>query len=205
VKPGPSGPETIPLPEPRPDGPLALEGTLAGRRSVREFTPEPLTLAELSQLLWAAQGVTDRAEDLRTAPSAGALYPLELYVATADGLGHYQPRRHELWWSAIADPRPALARAALNQEGVGQAAAVFLLAGVVARTEAKYGPDARRYLHFEVGHAAQNLLLQAVALDLGAFPVGAFGEREVRTLLSLPRDHEPLYLVAVGKRRGNPD
>jgi len=192
--------EEIALPAPRLKGAMSLEETLAARRSVREFTEEKLTLEEISQLLWAAQGIT-AAWGGRTAPSAGALYPLEVYVATADGLYHYVPQGHKAIVESRADLRGALWRAGLSQDAIHQAPAVFVITAVYARTEKKYGGRAERYVKLEAGHAAQNLLLQAVALGLGGVPIGAFYDEQVQSTLSLPSDHEPLYLVPIGHPR----
>lgn len=195
--------ETITLAPPVREGRLSLEETLARRRSVREFTGEPLTDRELSQLLWAVQGIV-RTGGYRTAPSAGALYPLEVYVATTDGLYHYEPRAHELSRRSNRDLRPAIYQAALAQEMIIEAPAVFLIAAVYERTIWKYG-EARspRYVHLEAGHAAQNLLLQAVALDLGAVPIGAFYDSRIQAALALPANHRPLYLIPVGHPRAD--
>ncbi len=193
--------EVVQLPAPEEKGRLTLEEALARRRSVREFTGEPLTLRELSQLLWAAQGVT-HPEGLRTAPSAGALYPLELYVATASGFHHYEPRGHRLVRLADRDLRPALRRAALDQEAITQAPAVFVFTAVYARISRKYGEArAPRYVHLEVGHAAQNLLLEAAALGLGDVPIGAFDDATLEKVLPVPADHRPLYLIPTGDPR----
>lgn len=194
-------PSVISLPAPEQKGRLSLEEALARRRSVREFRRRPLTQRELSQLLWAAQGVTD-AEGLRTAPSAGALYPLELYVATGEGLFHYEPRKHQLHGRAERDLRTALYRAALEQECVRDAPAVFIFVAVYERTIRKYGASrSPRYVHMEAGHAAQNLLLEAVALGLGGVPVGAFDDVGVQKALGLPPEEKPVYLVPVGEAR----
>jgi SagB-type dehydrogenase family enzyme len=189
--------EVLELPAPRPKGDISLEEALAARRSVREFTDEPLTMQDLSQLLWAAQGLT-ASWGGRTAPSAGALYPLEVYLVTPEGLYHYLPDGHRIEALAHDDRRPTLARAALGQEAVADAAAVVIITGVYARTSQKYGDRAERYVHLEAGHAAQNVLLQAVSLGLGAVPIGAFEDRAVQEALGLPPDHEPLYLIPVG-------
>lgn len=189
------------LPTPAREGQLSLEGALERRRSIRDFSDEPLTDAELSQLLWAAQGVTDP-RGYRTAPSAGALYPLEVYVATADGFYHYAPGPHDLTQLTDRDLRPALHEAALFQDAIIEAPAVFVMAAVYERTAKKYGAErSPRYVHLEAGHAAQNLLLQAVALDLGSVPIGAFHDSQVQEVLSLPADHQPLYLIPVGHPR----
>lgn len=187
-----------PLPTPRLSGEMSLEGALAQRRSVRTFGEKALTDAEIGQLLWAAQGIT-RPQGYRTAPSAGALYPLELYVATASGVYHYTPDGHLLGAIQDGDAREAIFRAALNQEPVRDAPAVFAITAVYERTAAKYGAErGQRYVHLEAGHAAQNLLLQAVALGLGAVPIGAFDDEGVQDALGLPPDHMPLYLIPVG-------
>jgi SagB-type dehydrogenase family enzyme len=189
----------IPLPAPTLVGQMSLETALAQRRSVREFSARPLTEAELGQLLWAAQGITG-GRGYRTAPSAGALYPLEVYVATADGLFHYEVDRHALAVVDRTDLRPALYEAALRQAAVSRAPAVFVIAAVYERTAVKYGAErSPRYVHLEAGHATQNLLLQAVALELGAVPIGAFEDAGVQQALGLPADQQPLYLIPVGQ------
>lgn len=192
--------EIVTLPEPVREGRMSLEEAILRRHSVREFARDPLNDRELSQLLWAAQGITH--EGLRTAPSAGALYPLELYVATSAGLVHYLPRRHQLERVSGRDLRAALCQAALGQEPVREAPAVFVIATVYERTAIKYGPARTpRYVHMEAGHAAQNLLLQAVTLGLGGVTIGAFNDDEVGRVLALPADHRPLYLIPVGHPR----
>ena len=190
----------ISLPRPSQQGERSLGQTLATRRSVRNFTNKPLTDHEISQLLWAAQGITND-EGLRTAPSAGALYPLELYVATSTGLYQYDPLQHELRQDNSADLRQSIYHAALEQDSVREAPAVFIFTAVYARTAQKYGDRAQRYVHIEVGHAAQNLLLKAVALDLAAVPIGAFDDDQLSKLLKLPGEQFPLYLIPVGHPR----
>ena len=180
---------------------MSLEEALARRRSVREFTREVLTERELSQLLWAAQGIT-HAEGLRTAPSAGALYPLEIYVASAGGFYHYEARPHQLIQLSDRDLRAAMRRAALDQEAITQAPAVFVIAAVYELISREYGAARTpRYVHMEVGHAAQNLLLEAVALGLGGVPIGAFEDEALQKALELPVDQCPLYLIPVGHPR----
>lgn len=191
----------IALPAPDRTGRMPLEQALARRRSLREFAARVLSEQELSQLLWAAQGIT-HPDGLRTAPSAGALYPLELYVVTAGGFYHYSPREHRLDLQSEGDLRPALYRAALEQDSIRAAPAVFVITAVYERTERKYGPErGPRYVHLEAGHAAQNMLLQAVTLGLGGAPVGAFHDDQVQKALSLPRERQPLYLIPIGRPR----
>jgi SagB-type dehydrogenase family enzyme len=198
---GPAAAQAIALPTPLASGAMSLEEALARRRSVRDFAATPLTLTELGQLLWAAQGITSQ-DGRRTAPSAGALYPLELYAVTAEAVYYYEPGGHRLSVHLAGDRRPELYAAALSQATVLEAPAVLVIAAVVERTERKYGAErSPRYVHLEAGHAAQNILLQAVALDLGAVPIGAFYDNQVQQALALPADHQPLYLIPAGHPR----
>ncbi len=196
-------PEQTPLilPAPRRDGKLSLEAALDRRRSIRSFTNEALTAEQIGQLVWAAQGITDP-QGFRTAPSAGALYPLECYVATAAGVFHYEPGPHRLQPRVAEDLRAALAGAALNQSAIREAPAVVVITAVYERTALKYGEfRARRYAMLEAGHAAQNVLLEAVAIGLGAVPIGAFDDGRVARLLGLEDREAPLYLMPVGHPR----
>ncbi len=190
----------IKLPAPVYKGKMSLEETLKKRESVREFSPQPLKPEELSQLLWALQGTT-REWGGRTAPSAGALFPLEIYVVLKEGAFHYSEKDHQLIRIVNSDLRAELAAAALGQGCVRQAPAIFVIAALYERVSRKYGSRAERYVKMEAGHAGQNLLLQAVALGLGAVPVGAFHDDRVRKVLDLPAGHEPLYLIPVGWER----
>jgi SagB-type dehydrogenase family enzyme len=203
----PSEPEsTIELPEPRYDSDVSIEQSLLQRRSIRSYTGESLTLPEVAQLLWAAQGVTDPT-GFRTAPSAGALYPLELYVVAGDvqdlspGVYRYDPDEHQLLRTMEGDKRVELADAALGQRFVGEGAIVIVFTAVYERTTGKYGDRGIRYVHMEAGHAAQNLCLQATAMDLGVVTVGAFYDEEIAELLILPGDEQPLYVIPVGRRQ----
>ena len=193
------------LPEPRLKSDVSLEETLLKRRSVREFTDEPLTLEEVSQLLWAAQGVTAEWGG-RTAPSAGALYPLEVYLVVgnvanlAPGVYKYKPERHKLVRIRGEDVREELAEAALGQSWVKEGAIDIVVAAVYERTTKKYGDRGVRYVHMEAGHAAQNIYLQAAALDLGIVTVGAFYDDRVKDIIGMPEDEVPLYVIPVGKK-----
>lgn len=189
--------QVIALPSPRTKGTLTLEETLAQRRSVREFSNESLTLAEIGQLLWAAQGITSSIGQ-RTAPSAGGLYPLEIYVVTRDGVYRYYSSAHSMATQVSGDRRQTLYEAALQQNAVRDAPAIFVIAAVYARTAIKYGDRTERYVHLEAGHAAQNLLLQSVALNLGGVTIGAFEDDKVQKAIELPQDHVPLYVIPVG-------
>lgn len=187
------------LPPPQQTGTVSLEEALTARRSIRSFSGAGLREAELSQLLWAAQGVTDPSLGFRTAPSAGATFPLELYVVGPSGVFHYQPDSHTVKRLTADDRRGALAEAANGQEFIRKAGGNFVITAVPTRTSARYGARATRYVDMEAGHAAQNLLLQAVALGLGGVPVGAFNDQKVAALLGIDGKREvPLYIVPVG-------
>jgi SagB-type dehydrogenase family enzyme len=188
----------VDLPAPDTEGFIPLETAMASRRSVRSYGPEALSDAELGQLCWSAQGITEEGGRFRAAPSAGALYPLEVYVATDQALYHYSPEDHALGLVRGEDVRLDLQAAALGQEHVGQAPAVFIMTGVVSRLEVKYGDRSWQYMLLEAGHAAQNLLLQATTLELGACPVGAFEDDGLAGILGLDDGEAPLYLITVG-------
>jgi SagB-type dehydrogenase family enzyme len=194
----------IKLPEPKIDGKMSVEAALLARRSVREYKNEPLSLEEISQLLWAAQGITGR-RMFRTAPSAGALYPLEVYVVAGNvtglpaGIYKYRMQNHEMVRVGEGDKRSELTSAALGQSCIRSASAVIVFSAVYARTTGKYGERGVRYVHMEVGHAAQNVGLQAVALNLGTVMIGAFLDRDVKRVVQMPEGEEPLYLLPVGR------
>lgn len=196
---------TVRLPSPRKEGPMLLERALLERRSVRNYSRAALSVQDLSQLLWAAQGITSR-NGYRTAPSAGALYPLETFLCAgrAEGLPagiyKYYPQKHELLRLAEGDWRARLAEAALGQAWIREAPVTVALAAVFGRITGRYQQRGVRYAWMEAGHAAQNVLLQAVALGLGAVPVGAFQDRTVQRILRMAGEEEPLCLIAVGRR-----
>ncbi len=192
--------EVIVLPAPEKRGSLSLEEALYKRESVRSFSPEPLTVKEISQILWAAQGTT-RHWGGRTSPSAGALYPLEVYMALPEGLYKYVPSLHQMLQVSKRNLMVSLSDAALGQGCIREAPAVVIITAVYKRIEGKYGSRGERYVKIEVGHAAQNILLQAVSLGLSAVPVGAFHDEKVRRIMAIPDDHKPLYLIPVGHGR----
>jgi len=206
-RPTPAAPsETIiELPEPRFESSVSLEEALLKRRSVREYADVPLTLEEVSQLLWAAQGITSKWGG-RTAPSAGALYPLEVYLAVgsveniAPGVYKYRPRRHEIVQVRDEDVRSELAKATLGQAWIKEGAIDIIIAAVYERTTKKYGDRGVRYVHLEAGHAAQNIYLQAAALDLGIVTVGAFYDDRVKDIIGMLEDEVPLYVIPVGRK-----
>ncbi|MCK8519023.1 SagB/ThcOx family dehydrogenase [Methanoculleus sp. 7T] len=193
----------VTLPAPLSGGDVPVEEALRERRSVRVYAEVPLTPADVGQILWAAQGVTDE-RGYRTAPSAGALYPLEVYVVAGDvmdlepGVYHYRPGEHLLVPTAGGDRRAAL-QAAVNQTSVGEAPATVVIAAVPTRTTAKYGERGMRYVFMEAGHAAENVYLQAEASNLGTVTIGAFDDGEVRDVLGLPENTTPFCLMPVGR------
>jgi len=197
--------EHIKLPKPDLTGEQSIEKLLQQRRSVRSYQKSSLNLAEVGQLLWSAQGVSS-ARGLRTAPSAGALYPLQLYVVVGDvnelspGIYQYNPEEHSLLKTTNGDLRKSLQEAALDQSCIGDAAIIFVFTAIYRRTTWKYGDRGVRYVHMEVGHAGQNLFLQAEALHLGTVVVGAFNDDEVREVLNLDGDMQPLSLMPVGRK-----
>ena len=200
----PSRGSTITLPAPRETGGVSVEQALKSRRSLRSFAASPLTLAQASQLLWAAQGVSDE-RGRRTAPSAGALYPLELYLVAGNvaglpsGVYRYRPAEHDLVPVVTGDRRVGVA-AACRQEWVAEAPASVAFTAVFARTAKKYGDRSARYVPIEVGAAAENLALQAVALGLGTTFVGAYDDDALARALGSAADEQPLALLPVGKR-----
>ena len=197
--------ENVALPEPSVTGTTSLEQLIAQRRSRRDYQNTALELAEIGQLLWAAQGIT-HVRGLRAAPSAGALYPLELYVVTgrieglAHGMYHYDSRQHQLIKTSGGDLRDALTQAALSQSWMKHAPAVIVFTADYERTTGKYGKRGKRYVHIEAGHAAQNLFLQSESLGLATVVVGAFNADVVARVLRLPADLQPLLLMPVGRK-----
>lgn len=194
------------LPECTHRGP-SFEDVLARRRSVRRFSEAPLTLAQLGQLLFAAQGATpdEKGRPLRTTPSAGGTYPLEVLVFARDvtdlpaGLYRHLPDVHGLRLLAPGDLSADLKDACLSQPWVARAQAVLIVTGVPERIRPRYGDRSSQYLFLEAGHLAQNLLLQATSLGLGAVPIGAFTEECLQDLLHLdPAWESVLFVIPVG-------
>ncbi len=200
----------IRLPEPKPGYPSKpLNVVLLERRSRRSYRRRPLSLEDVSQLLWAGYGVTGP-EGLKTCPSAGATYPLELYLVVgrmavtagddylAEGVYHYVPAEHSLELVLEGDVRGRLQAAALGQEWVGEAPVSIVIAAVFERTTMQYGERGVRYVYMEAGHCSQNIYLEATALGLGTVAVGAFYDDDVAAILSLPPRVHPLYIMPVG-------
>jgi SagB-type dehydrogenase family enzyme len=179
---------------------MSLEEAIWRRRSRRDFILQPLSLAQIGQLLWAAQGTTDAA-GLRAAPSAGAMYPLEVYLCCREGVFHYVPDDHAVVKTSALDARESLARAALGQQFVEQADICIIIAAVFQRTTARYGERGVRYVHMDAGYASENVHLQADALGLGSVSVGAFADEEVGRVLNLEKDVRPLNIIPAGVTR----
>lgn len=198
---------SIKLPPPDQKGSMSLEEAIARRRSVRHFTREPITQSQLSRILWATQGVTDSRSGGRAVPSAGATYPLEVFVVCGSGclegvsagIYRYSPGEHSLTLHREGDLRPELAGAALGQGSVRQAPMSLIIGAVFGRTQTRYGDMTERYVHIEVGHAGQNIYLEATALGLATVAVGAFHDEQVSESLKLDRQIRPLYIMPVGK------
>ncbi|MDI6840963.1 MAG: SagB/ThcOx family dehydrogenase [bacterium] len=187
----------IKLPAPVLKGKVSVEECIAKRRSIRAYLDKPISLEQLSQLFWASQGITDLT-GLRAAPSAGATYPIEVRAVTKDGVFHYIPEGHKLIKESDKDLRKKLAQAALWQSFIAEAGCNFVISCVYKRTTQRYGDRGIRYVHMEAGHVAENIHLQAVALGLGSVPVGAFYDEEVKKVLNLPKDEDPIYIITVG-------
>jgi SagB-type dehydrogenase family enzyme len=194
----------IDLPDPNVKGTVSLEEALQQRRSIRRFSVDSLTLAEVSQILWATQGQTSDTGG-RTAPSAGALYPLETYLITGHvnglnpGVYKYYPDKHAISLVITGDIREPLSSSALGQESVKESAVCLLIAGIYKKTTEKYGERGIRYVQMEAGHAAQNACLQVTALGLGSVTVGAFTDEKVKEVAGLALDEIPLYLIPIGR------
>ncbi len=194
----------IEFPEPVQTGAVSLEETLARRRSLRAFAPDPIPLQSIAQLAWSAQGVTDAATGFRTAPSAGGTLPVEVDLllhgvpGLEDGVYRYHPTEHALRCRLVGDRRAAVTQATLNQGFVRDAPVVVALSAVSARITPRFGDLSDRLIDMEVGHVAQNVSLQAVALGLGTVVVVAFREADLTAALELAEGERPIYLMPVG-------
>jgi SagB-type dehydrogenase family enzyme len=195
------------LPQPEQKGKMSLEEVIFKRRSRREYTSESLTLAQVSQILWSGQGITDEKTGFRSSPSAGALYPLDIYLVVgrngvrdlSEGAYRFVPQGHKLEKISSGDLRESLMKASLNQSFIAQAPMVLVITGEYERTMVKYGERGRQYVHQEVGHAAQNIYLQVESLGLGTVTIGGFNEEEIISILNLPPTHRPLCVMPVGQ------
>ncbi|MGA9756101.1 MAG: SagB/ThcOx family dehydrogenase [Desulfobaccales bacterium] len=205
---GGQGAEAIKLPPPAKQGGMALAMALEARRTVRRFASRPLDLAQISQLLWSADGLSD-AQGHRTSPSAGATYPLDLYLVVGErgvpdlptGIYHYLVAEHGLRLLAPGDSHAAVVRACLHQTWMAEAPVMVVIAGEYRRCTNRYGERGLRYTHMESGNVSQNLFLAAEALGLGAGIVGAFEDKALARVLNLPPAHEPLLVMPVGYKQ----
>jgi SagB-type dehydrogenase family enzyme len=195
------GMKEVKLPQPRLKGTVSVEEAIQKRRSVRSYASKDISLQDVSQLLWACQGITNERRGLRAVPSAGALYPLEIYVAKKDGIFRYVPDGHKLETVSDKDVKAELSEASLGQPYVAQAAIDIVICAVYERITSKYGQRGVMYTDMEAGHAAQNVFLQAVALGLDSVPIGAFDERTVAKILGVPQDRRPIYILPVGYKK----
>lgn len=186
---------------------MSLKEAIARRRSIRDFTPEPLSLSQLSSILQAAAGISNTSSGYRTVPSAGATYPLEIFVvcgknsieAIDEGIYHYNMDSHSLTLHHKGDVRLELARVALGEESIYEAPVDIVICAEYERTLRRYGRRGERYVHMEVGHAGQNIYLQATALGLATVAIGAFNDEQVREVLRLDKQYKPLYIMPVGR------
>jgi SagB-type dehydrogenase family enzyme len=198
------GDRGIDLPAPKFEGKVSVEQALLMRRSVKEYRDEPLSLADVAQLLWAAQGINRPETSHRTVPSAGSTYPIDVYAIVADVKGiekaayQYKPEEHRLAKVKEGDVVAELA-AALEQDWVGKAPLVIVFVAVWERGTSRFGDEGIKYSHMEVGHASQNVYLQAAALNLGTRVIGGAREEPIRKVLDIPAAHSPLYVMPVGK------
>jgi len=187
----------IELPQPKTKGTISIEEAIAKRRSVRNFQNKKLSIEQISQILWAAQGITSK-RGFRSAPAAGAIYPMEIYLVSNDGLFHYIPQEHNTEKLKEGDLRKKLADAAFGQDFIETAGISIIIACDYEKIKWRYRDRATRYADMEAGHIAQNIQLQAVALGLGSVCVGAFSDDAVKKVLELPKNLTPIYIIPVG-------
>ena len=203
-------PDIISLPKPKLESNVSVEEALQKRRSTRSFKNEPLSLSEASQILWAAYGVTKKMSGLRgglkTAPSAGATYPLEIYLVAGNvedlskGIYRYIPKNHTLKKVSTGDKRSELCAAAHGQSMVRNAPALLVYTALYERTTERYGARGKdRYICMDVGHSAQNVYLQAYTLGIGTCAVGSFDDNAVKSVMTISKYEIPLYIMPLGK------
>ena len=205
-KPYKAGEKAMNLTQPVLDGSFSLEKAIEQRRTMRSFGPKPIAIQQLSQILWAAQGITGLRGFGRAAPSTGALYPLDVYAVIGKNsvedldaaVYHYNPRGHSIRKIAEGDRRNDVAIASLRQMWMAAAPVLFVITAEYDRITIKYGDRGIRYAHMEVGHVGQNIFLQCQTLGLSAGIVGAFHDRDVAIIVSVNKDHEPLIIMPVG-------
>lgn len=189
---------TINLPAPQLNNSFSLDQAILERRSVREFQHQDLTTEQISQLLWAGDGITDKKNNFRSAPSASGIFPMALYVVKKDGLWLYDPSKHALKLVNKNDLQKNLAIASLGQSSVNDASINVVIVANFNGITKKYGDRGVRYCYLEAGHIAQNLALEAVALGLASVPVGAFTDNDVKKVLELDETQQPIYIIPIG-------
>jgi len=195
----------ITLPAPMIQSSTSIEKAIKERRSVRSYKNIPLSIEEISQLLWAGQGITDPISKYRSYPSAGALYPLELYIvinkakSIEKGFYKYDPNKHALIKITERNITDEITQAALNQEFIKESAIIFIYTAITSKTTSRYGERGLRYIYMEAGHAAQNIYLQSVSLKIGVVVIGAFKDQEIKKIMNLKEDEIPLYIIPAGK------
>ena len=198
--------KVVELPDPSRSGKVSVEQAINNRRSRRSYSQEPVLLDEISQLCWAAQGITDKEYGFRATPSAGALYPIEIFLVVGNsdlepGIYHYRCLDHALGFMMKGDYRVDLCRASVGQDWVKNAALDIVITGLFKRTTVKYGERGRgRYVFLEAGHVAENIYLQAETLSLATVSVGAFIDEDIREILSLSKEYTPIYVMPIGRR-----
>lgn len=200
--------EVVKLPEPDLMGNISVEEAIQNRRSVRTYANKSLSIKDVSQLMWAAQGITDEQNNLRAAPSSGRTYPLEIYLVVGkggvervgEGVYHYNPNNHELEKLLNGDKRSDLSNAANGQGAVAGAPVNIVITGNYQRTMAKYGNNnlSIRFVHLEAGHTGENIYLEATARGLATVSIGSFNDDTIKTLLNIPADETTLYIFPVG-------
>lgn len=196
----------INLPQPRLKGKVSVEEAILKRRSRRDYLDKSLTLEQVSQLLWAGQGITEEKIGFRAAPSAGALYPLDIYLVVGEegveglegGVYHFVPQGHRIEKILAGDFRETVMKASLAQSFIAEAPVILIITGEYERTTKKYGERGRQYVHMEAGHVGQNIYLEVESLGLGTVTVGAFDGEEIIKILNLPQTYKPLYVMPVG-------
>ncbi len=197
----------IDLPKPTLKGEISVEEAIFKRRSIRNYKDTSLTLEEVSQLLWSAQGFTSFEPERRVSPSAGALYPLEVYLVVENvegiekGVYRYLPKTHKIVNVVKGSVSKLLAESAFGQSFISKAPVSMVFSGVFSRTTIKYGERGVLYVYMEAGHAAQNVYLQSESLKLGIVVVAAFNEREIKEILNMPKEETPLYIIPVGRKK----
>lgn len=205
ARPSAVGPSvTMQLPQPQTNSRISLEQAIENRRSVRQFTDEPLTISQLGQLCWAAQGITEPNKGMRTAPSAGAIYPIALYVLLPDGLYVYVPEKHELSKLISGNLRKSVSNASFNQRFIENAPCTFILAGSIKKVESRYRSRGAKFTYIEAGHIAQNIQLQATVIGLGSVPIGVIDEKTIAQICKMPQGLEVLYVMPVGNPTEKP-